>query len=98
MCGVRLTWRAAPAVLQTISIRILLRKPRQFLVYFALNPSGAFIAKDEVVRRVQHTESFSMGTCIIQLNRWRLVVVFQDVRVMLQFVYDRQFNAMALEL
>src|SRR5258708_24816134 len=98
MCGVCLTWRAAPAVLQTISIRISLRKPRQFLVYFAFNPSGAFLAKDEVVRGVQHTESFSMGTFIIQLNRWRLVVVFQDVCVMLQLVYDRQFNAMALEL
>ena len=47
---------------------------------------------------MKHSEAFSVGRAVIELDRGRLVEILQDVIVMFEFIDGGQFNAVALKL
>jgi hypothetical protein len=70
----------------------------EFFVGLALHPSCTIVPNREVVSGVDDAQAFATRSLIIELDRWRLVVVLQQIHVVLHLVDFRQFDAMAFEL
>jgi len=98
--SVRVSRRTSPASISVsaVTIRALLGQPLQLTLVFALLPPGRTLVKDEIVWRMQDRQAPPVGGFIIERDRWRLVVVLQDVRVVLHLINERQFNSVAFKL
>ncbi len=98
--GLRLARRATPLIIavETVAIRVMLREPDQILFRLPFLPAGFRGTDNKEVRRMEDAQSPSVGALVVELERGRLIVVFEYRSVVLHLVDSRQLDPVTFKL
>jgi len=91
-------WTNPSVIAATVSVRVTLRQPNQISFGLAFFPSRSIGSDYKEIRGMKDAKTFPICRIKVELNRRCLVIIFEYLVVVLQFVYRGQLNAVALKL
>src|SRR5215469_6855027 len=98
--GFGFTWRATPSAgtIKAIAIRVVLGQPGQIFFCLPFLPASLGSTQYKEIRGVKNSHTPSACAVVGELQRWRLIVIFESVWVVFLLVNRGQFHAVALKL